>query len=90
VLLAKNSLYEGKKYILRLPVVRGKIAALWYCARFEGLLETIQKDGYILRSHYTKQRNLLNSIRMFGIAVHVVVFHIFSSTERVTSSASAE
>jgi phytoene/squalene synthetase len=84
VLLAKNSFYEGKTYIKRLPVVRGKIAALWYCARFEGLLDTIQKDGYILRSHYTKQSNLLNSIRMFGIAVQVVVFHLFSGAERVT------
>lgn len=83
VLLAKNSFDEGKTYIKRLPVVRGKIAALWYCARFEGLLDTIQRDGYMLRSHYTKHSHLLNSIRMLGIAGQVVVLHLFSGTERV-------
>ncbi len=84
VLVAKNIFDEGKTYIQRPPVIRGKIAALWYCARFEGLLETIQRDGYILRSQYAKQRNLLNFFSMFGIAVHVVVFHLFSGTERVS------
>jgi phytoene/squalene synthetase len=47
---------EGKRYLDDLDVLRCKIVGYWYCARFEGVLDTIEHDGYILRAAYNERR----------------------------------
>ena len=67
--LARQYFAEGKQYLDELPVLRCRIVAYWYCARFEGLLETIERDGYILRDTYPKSNKLATWLRFAGIAL---------------------
>jgi phytoene/squalene synthetase len=76
VLLARRYFYEGKRYIDRLDVLRCKIAAHWYCARFEGLLDVIERDGYVLRAKYSRRWKLFSWLRMAALAVSVTLQHI--------------
>ena len=57
--LARQYFCEGKRYLDELEVLRCKIVAYWYCARYEGVLDTIERDSYILRAQCT--RNDINS-----------------------------
>jgi phytoene/squalene synthetase len=50
--LARKYFHEGKVYLDSLDVLRCKVMGYWYCARFEGVLDIIERDGYILRDDY--------------------------------------
>ncbi len=76
VLQARHYFCEGKRYIDRLDVLRCKIAAHWYCARFEGLLDTIERDGYVLRAEYPRPQKLSTWLRMAALAVSVCLQHL--------------
>jgi phytoene/squalene synthetase len=52
---AKEYFREGKLYLDSLDVLRCKIMGYWYCARFEGVLNIIERDGYKLRADYKKE-----------------------------------
>lgn len=67
---------EGKCYLDQLDVLRCKMAGYWYCARFEGLLDTIERDGYILRAEYNERRKLSAWLRMAWLGVSVTLRHI--------------
>ena len=53
--LARYCLQEGKTYIDSLEVLRCKLAGVWYCARFECVLNAIERDGYRLREEYPER-----------------------------------
>ncbi|HSR31571.1 MAG TPA: squalene/phytoene synthase family protein, partial [Anaerolineae bacterium] len=74
--LARQYFREGKRYIDGLDVLRCKIAAHWYCARFEGVLDTIERDGYILRAEFGSRRKLFIWLRMALLAASVTLKHI--------------
>ena len=67
---------EGKRYLDELEVLRCKVAGYWYCARFEGLLDTIERDGYILRAEYNERRKLSSWLRMVWLGVSITLHHI--------------
>ncbi len=71
VKLARLYFHEGKKYLDRLEVLRCKIVGHWYCARFEGVLDTIEQDGFILRRSYGDRRRLSSwlNIAMLGMSI---------------------
>jgi phytoene/squalene synthetase len=73
--LARQYFRDGKRYIDGLKVLRCKIAARWYCARFEGILDTIESDGYVLQARYGKQPALLIWLGMGWLAATVTVQH---------------
>jgi phytoene/squalene synthetase len=75
VALARQYTREGKDYIDSLDVLRCKIAAYWYCARFECVLNAIEKDGFVLRARYGKPPQLLTWLRMAGLAVSLSLQH---------------
>jgi phytoene/squalene synthetase len=75
VALARQYFRDGKRYIDRLDVLRCKIAARWYCAPFEGVLDTIERDGYVLREQYGKRPTLLLWLGMGWLALSVTVQH---------------
>jgi phytoene/squalene synthetase len=75
VQLARQYFCDGKRYIDDLEVLRCKIAAHWYCARFEGVLDTIEQDGYVLRAVYSRRRKLSTWLRMAWLAVTVSAGH---------------
>ena len=73
---ARQYFREGKRYLDELDVLRCKIVGYWYCARFEGVLDTIESDGYILRGVYNKQRKLPTWLKIAWLGVSVTLRHI--------------
>ena len=72
---ARENFKEGKRYLDSLEILRCKIMGYWYCARFEGILDTIERDGYILQANYKYQ---FVWFRMLGLGVILTFQHIFS------------
>jgi phytoene/squalene synthetase len=73
---AREYFREGKRYLDDLNVLRCKIVGYWYCARFEGVLDTIERDGYILRAEYDERRKFSTWLKMPWLGVSVTLRHI--------------
>jgi phytoene/squalene synthetase len=67
---------QGKRYLDRLKVLRVKIVGDWYAARFDGVLDTIERDDYVLREDYGNRRRLGNWLRMASVAVSTTLRHV--------------
>jgi phytoene/squalene synthetase len=52
VMLARGLFREGKRSISHLACLRARLAGYAYCARFEAVLNTIERDDYLLRPDY--------------------------------------
>jgi hypothetical protein len=52
VLAARAFFRTGRAYIARVESLRCRLAATLYTDNFEGVLETIEQDGYRLRAEY--------------------------------------
>ncbi len=76
VKLARQYCGEGKRYLDELDVLRCKIVGYWYCARFEDVLRTIERDGYILRAEYDEQRTLSSWLNFVQLGITVTLRHI--------------
>ena len=74
--LAREYFREGKRYLDDLDVLRCKLAGYWYCARYEGTLDTIERDGYILRTEYNERRRLCAWLKMARLGLSVTFRHI--------------
>jgi phytoene/squalene synthetase len=73
---ARRYFRDGKRYLDQLDVLRCKIAGFWYCARFEGVLDAIERDGYVLRAEYDERRKLLTWLKMAWLGVSVTLRHL--------------
>jgi phytoene/squalene synthetase len=73
---AREYFREGKRYLDDLDVLRCKIMGYWYCARFEGVLDSIEGDGYTLRARYNERRKLFTWLKMAGLAVSLTFRHV--------------
>ena len=69
---------EGKQYLDELDVLRTKIVGYWYCARFEVVLDTIEKDGYQLRDEYHERRQIGTWLKITWLGVCLSVKHLLS------------
>ena len=56
--LARACFKAGRSYLAKVESLRCRVAAFAYMLRFEGVLDSIEKDGYLLRQSYTEQKNL--------------------------------
>ena len=56
VLLARQYFQAGKDYFARVQNPRCRLACYAYIARFEWLLDTIEREGYRLRSQYDERK----------------------------------
>ena len=74
--LARGYFREGKCYLDQLDVLRCKMAGYWYCARFEGVLDTIERDGYILRAEYNERRKVSTWLKMAWLGISITLRHI--------------
>ena len=52
VMLARRHFQDGREYIRSMPVKRCQLASYLYCTQFERILDTIERDGYVLRHAY--------------------------------------
>ena len=75
---ARENFREGKHYLDSLEVLRCKIMGYWYCARFEGILDIIERDGFTLRAVYNKQ---FVWIKMLWLGIILTFQHILNQTK---------
>lgn len=73
---ARKYFHEGKRYIEELEVLRCKIVGYWYCTRFEAVLDTIERDDYILRSAYDERRKLSTWLKIAWLVISTTLRHI--------------
>jgi phytoene/squalene synthetase len=66
--LARDYFKAGRDYLRKVENLRCRIACYAYMTRFEGVLDTIERDGYQLRPDYT-ERNLLETGLHMGWSV---------------------
>jgi phytoene/squalene synthetase len=73
--LARYCFQKGKTYIDSLEVLRCKLAGVWYCARFERVLNAIERDGYRLRTEYSERHALKTWLEMVQLGILVTLKH---------------
>lgn len=64
VLLAREYFRAGKGYFARVQNPRCRLACLAYIARFEWLLDTIEREGYHLRPQYNEGKSIKIGLQM--------------------------
>ncbi|MGB7537906.1 MAG: squalene/phytoene synthase family protein [Anaerolineales bacterium] len=64
VRLARVCFNAGKVYSRKIRNLRLRLAGFAYVARFEVLMETIEKEGFRLRPQYTERKSIGTGIRM--------------------------
>jgi len=64
VRLARAYLDAGRSYFARVPDLAHRLAALGYIARFEWLIETLEREDFDLRPRYDERRSLVTGVRM--------------------------
>ena len=75
VALARACFREGKTYIDSLDILRCKLAGVWYCARFECVLDLIERDGFRLRAEYPERHGLKVWLEMARLGAAVTLKH---------------
>lgn len=65
--LARGCFRAGQSYLAKVESLRCRIAAFAYMHRFEGVLDCIERDGYILREKYPEQKRL--GLELVGRAI---------------------
>jgi phytoene/squalene synthetase len=73
---AREYFRAGKRYLESLDVLRCKLVGYWYCARFEGVLDAIECDGYKLRAAYRERRRLSNWLKIPWLSASVALRHV--------------
>jgi hypothetical protein len=48
----------------------------WYGARFEGVLDAIERDDYILRAEYSERRKVSTWLKMAWLGASLTLQHI--------------
>lgn len=61
---ARQDFEAGHAYFRRVHNLRQRLAGCAYMARFEWLLETIEQEGYLLRSDYHERKSLRSGLQM--------------------------
>jgi len=64
VQLAREYFNAGKVYFARVQNLRCRLACYAYIARFEWLLDTIEREGYLLRPQYNERKSAGTGLRM--------------------------
>ena len=62
--LARAYFKAGKQYLHQVENLRCRVAGFAYIARFEWLLDTIEKEDYCLRPQYNERKSLGTGLRM--------------------------
>jgi len=75
VQLARKCFQSGKEYFARVEEPRCRLAGFAYMARFEWLLDTIEREDYFLRPVYTERKSLGTGLRM-GISTLATLIHV--------------
>ncbi len=71
--LARERFEAGKRYFARVENRRCRLACLAYVARFEWLLETVEREGYLLRPQYNERKSAGTALHMIGLTLTSVL-----------------
>ena len=69
VQLARQYFQAGKDYFARAQNVRCRLACFAYIARFEWLLDTIEREDYFLRPQYKERKTVRSGLRMSWLTI---------------------
>ncbi|MEW5986534.1 MAG: squalene/phytoene synthase family protein [Chloroflexota bacterium] len=69
VQLARRHFRSGKDYLTQVESPRCRLAGYAYIARFEWVLDAIEREGYRLRLAYDDRKNLWTGLKMSGSAL---------------------
>lgn len=67
--LARRYFKAGKDYLAQVKNPRCRIAGYAYIFRFEGVLDSIERDGYVLKSSYAKTKRVGSGAKMIWLAL---------------------
>ena len=70
VQLARRYFKEGREYLAQVGNARCRLAGLAYAARFETVLDVMERDGYHLRPEYRSRRTLGGAFRLGWSMLH--------------------
>ena len=73
VKLAREDFEAGRGYLARVQNPRCRLAGFAYIARFEWLLNTIEKEGFYLRPEYSERKSIRVGLQMSWIALSSMV-----------------
>jgi phytoene/squalene synthetase len=73
VRLAREYFKAGRGYLARVRNPRCRLAGFAYTARFEWLLDTIEKEGYCLRPQYPEGKSVGTKVRMSWLALSSMI-----------------
>jgi len=69
VSLARGYFEAGRRYFARVQKPRCRLACFAYIARFDWLLDTFEREGYLLRPQYDERKQLSTGLRMGWLAL---------------------
>jgi phytoene/squalene synthetase len=75
VQLAREYFKAGKDYFARVQNPRCRLACYAYIARFEWLLDTIEREGYLLRPQYNERKSVGTGLWMGWLTLSSL-FHV--------------
>ncbi|MDD2695921.1 MAG: squalene/phytoene synthase family protein, partial [Anaerolineales bacterium] len=87
VQLARQYFGAGRGYLARVQNPRCRLAGFLYMARFEWLLDTIEKEGYYLRAEYNARERMRTGLQMSWLAL-TSMFNLRASETRHPSTIS--
>jgi hypothetical protein len=64
----------GKGYLAQVQNPRCRLAGFTYTARFEWLLDTIEKEDYNLRPQYSERKSIGTGLRMSWQALSSMIY----------------
>ncbi|HEU0296156.1 MAG TPA: squalene/phytoene synthase family protein [Anaerolineales bacterium] len=73
VQLAREYFQAGKRYFAQVENPRCRLACFAYIARFEWLLDTIEREGYLLRPQYKEKRSAVTALWMSWLTLSSVI-----------------
>jgi hypothetical protein len=71
--LAREYFEAGRGYLARVQNPRCRLAGFAYTARFEWLLDTIEREGYGLRPQYNERKSVGTGLRMSWLTLSSMI-----------------
>ncbi len=75
IMLAHHYFQVGKMYFYRVRNLRHRLAGIAYIARFEWLLQTIEREGFHLRPEYSERKSPRTGLKMIWLTL-ISMIHV--------------
>ena len=79
---ARQAFLAGQGYIHSMSVLRCKLAGVWYLARFDNILNVIEREGYRLRLDYPERHYLATWMEIARVGYQITIEHLAGQLNR--------